>query len=122
MIMKRTLLIISLFFLGLSSKSQNLTFVDANNLVVNSSNWTNYWKPNTGEIWKIEGINGTTWSTGSSYTQVWVNTAEIDNDIEFPLWIGSSDSIKIKPYGNSANSVNPGKTAIINYLIFKNEP
>lgn len=119
--MKRTLLIISLFFLSLSSKGQNLNFVDANNLVVNSSNWTNYWKPNTGEIWKIEGINGTTWSSTSSYTQVWVNTAEITNAIEFPLWIGSSDSIKIKPYG-SANSVDPGKTAIVNYLIFKNEP
>ena len=119
--MKRTLLIISLIFIGFSSKGQNLTFVDANNLVVNSSNWTNYWKPNTGEIWKIEGINGTTWSTSSTYTQVWVNSAEITNGILFPLWIGSSDSIKIRPYGNSSGPA-PGETAIINYLIFKNEP
>ena len=119
--MKRTLLIISLFFLGLSSQSQNLTFVDANNLVVNSSNWTNYWKPNTGEIWKIEGINGTTWlEPSSSYTQVWINSAEITNGIKFPLWIGSSDSIKIKPYGSST-SVGQDKTAIMNYLIFSND-
>lgn len=117
--MKRTLLIISLFFLGLSSKGQNLTFVDANNLVITSSNWTNYWKPNTGEIWKIEGINGTYWSF-SSYTKVWVNTAEITNAIEFPLWIGSSDSIKIKPYGGAA-TVGTGNSAIMNYLIFSNE-
>jgi len=105
--MKRILLIISLFFLGLSSKGQNLTFVDANNLVVNSSNWTNYWKPNTGEIWKIEGINGTYWSY-NSYTRIWVNSTEITN------------SIKIKPYGSST-SVGSGAGAIMNYLIFSND-
>lgn len=120
MIMKRTLLTIALFSLGLSSKGQNLTFVDANNLVITSSNWTNYWKPDNGQVWKIEGINGTSWSY-SSYTTIWVNSKEIINTILFPLWVGSQDSIKIKPYGNSANSVDPGKSAIMNYLIFSNE-
>lgn len=120
MIMKRPLLIISLIFFGFSSKGQNLTFVDANNLVITSSNWTNYWKPDDGQVWKIEGINGTFWIY-NSYTTIWVNSKEITNTIIFPLWIGSQDSIKIRPYGYPANSVDPGNAAIMNYLIFSNE-
>jgi len=118
--MKRTLLIISLFFLGLSSKGQNLTFVDANNLVVTygTSTSATWWKPNPGEVWKIEGINGNLWDNVSSNNKyVKINGSfGITHKINFPLWIGSNDSIQITPYPTSSGQ------AVINYLIFKNEP
>ena len=118
--MKRTLLTIALFTLGLSSKGQNLTFVDANNLVINSTNWNTYWKPQLGEVWKVERISGTYWSS-PTYCKIWINTVEITQLGNFPVWIGSSDSIKIKPYG-SGLTVDSDKQAFMNYLIFKNEP
>lgn len=118
--MKRTLLIISLIFFGFSSKGQNLTFVDANNLVINSTNWNTYWKPQLGEVWKVERISGTYWAT-TSHCKIWINTVDITQQDIFPVWIGSSDSIKIKPYG-SGLTVDSDKQAFMNYLIFKNEP
>lgn len=101
MIMKRTLLIISLFFCGFSSNGQNLTFVDADNLVITYGTNTaaTWWKPNQGEVWKIEGINGYLWETSSNNKYIKINASQgITHKINFPLWIGSNDSIQITPY------------------------
>lgn len=118
--MKRTLLNISLIFFGFSSKGQNLTFVDAKNLVITYGTNTaaTWWKPNQGEVWKIEGINGYLWENVSSTNKyVKINGSQgITHKINFPLWIGSNDSIQITPYPASSGQ------AVINYLIFKNEP
>jgi hypothetical protein len=89
MIVKRTLLIISLIFIGLSSNGQNLTFVDANNLVVayGTSTAATWWKTNPGEVWIIEGINGYLWDNVSNYNRyVKINDSfGITHKINFPL-------------------------------------
>lgn len=85
---------------------------------MNSSNSATWWKPEDGQVWKIEGIHGKSFLNIQSlaYGNIKINSpGTISKPLVYPIWIGSNDSIQGLPHDNSS-------TMIFNILIFKNEP